>query len=98
MSADLYPTLGTFFPDGDAFTGIISTSVYQGRMELRPRGHADGRLDAVIGGHKVGYARPRFPIGQRMEYEVILDASLLPGRHRLVLLEQNGWYGLYWQD
>lgn len=97
MSANPYPTLGTFFPDNDALTGIISTPVYQGRMELRPTGDPDGRLDAVIDGHQVGYATPRLPIGEPMEYEVVLDACLLPGRHRLVLLEQNGWHGLYWR-
>lgn len=98
MSANQNPTIGTFFPDEAGLTGIISTSVYQGRVALRPTGDADGRLEAVISGHKVGYATPRLPIGNPMEYDVALDTSLLPGRHRLLLRQQSGWYGLYWLD
>jgi len=82
-------TIGTFFADGDGYTGIITTSLVQARMVIVPD-RASGGYAAIIGGSIVGFADVQ-PDGT---LNVQLDESVLPGLGRAVLRERQGVYVL----
>ena len=83
-------TIGTFFADGDGYTGIITTCLVQARMVLVPD-RMSGGYAALIGGSIVGHADK---LADGVTLGVQLDACVLPGRGRATLVERNGVYTL----
>lgn len=81
-------TIGTFFKDGDGYTGIITTCLVQARMVLVPD-RVSGGYAALIGGSIVGFADV-----QGDSLAVQLDASVLPGLGRATLVRRSGVYTL----
>ncbi len=82
-------TIGTFFADGDGYTGIITTALVQARMVFVPD-RASGGYPALIGGSIVGFAD--VPADGTLALQ--LDANVLPGLGRAVLRERSGVYTL----
>lgn len=82
-------TIGTFFKDGDGYTGIITTALVQARMVFVPD-RASGGYVALIGSRTVGFA----DVQVDGTLYVQLDASVLPGLGRAVLRVRGGVYML----
>lgn len=82
-------TIGTFFKDGDGYTGIITTALVQARMVLVPD-RASGGYVALIGSRTVGFA----DVQADGTLAVQLDASVLPGLGRATLIGRGGVYSL----
>jgi len=83
-------TIGTFFKDGDGYTGIITTCLVQARMMLVPD-RAGGGFAVIIGGSIVGHADV---LADGVSLAVQLDANVLPGLGRAVLRERLGAFVL----
>ncbi|MCC6914146.1 MAG: hypothetical protein IT566_10630 [Rhodospirillaceae bacterium] len=78
-------TIGTFFADGDGYTGIITTSLVQARMVIVPD-RASGGYAALIGSRTVGFA----DVLADGTLAVQLDANVLPGPGQARLIARNG--------
>jgi len=83
-------TIGTFFKDGDTYTGIITTCLVQARMTLVPD-RASGGYAAIIGSSIVGHADMQ---ADGVTLTVQLDGCVLPGLGRATLVERSGVYTL----
>jgi hypothetical protein len=82
-------TIGTFFKDGDGYTGIITTALVQARMVFVPD-RASGGYAALIGSRTVGFA----DVQAEGTFCVQLDTSVLPGLGRAMLVARGGVYAL----
>jgi uncharacterized protein (DUF736 family) len=78
-------TIGTFFKDGDSYTGIITTALVQARMVLVPDRGSGGYV-ALIGSRTVGFA----DVQADGTLAVQLDTSVLPGLGRAALSNRHG--------